>query len=128
MKHRKERMEQLLREELELILQSEMSDERLMDAKVLRVRCSGDLRSAKVGVNLDEAAEATPETEAKERELLLALEKCKPALRALLSGRLSGRFVPDFLFYIDRTKGLLDLLRTVSSSTPPPPPASPEEE
>jgi ribosome-binding factor A len=128
MKHRKERMEQLLREELELIVQSELNDERLDDAKVLRVRCSGDLRLAKVGVNLDDAAreEAGDGADAKERELLGALEKAKPAIRALLSGRLSGRFVPDFTFHIDRTSDLLDLLKSVKPTAHAP--ASSEEE
>jgi ribosome-binding factor A len=113
MKHRKERMEQRLRDEVEKILQGELADDRLESVRVARIRCSGDLRQARVGLDIPDKSPAVRE------RVLEAAAGASGVIRRLLSDRISGRFVPDLLFHIDdsaKVLGILDSLGMNSDS------------
>jgi ribosome-binding factor A len=94
---RQERVSELLREELSLLV-AELTDPRLDDAmvNVTDVRVSADLRTAHV--YLEHALGP-----AGSRQVLAALEHAQSFLRHALLENLELRFVPDLFFHIDST-------------------------
>lgn len=91
---RTDRVNALLRQELQQIIQREMTDPRVGFATVTAVETSPDLRHARVFVSVmgtDEEAEAS----------LKALEDARPFLRHELAARTDLRFVPDLSFKRD---------------------------
>lgn len=110
----------MLREELSILISTELTDPRLEDAlvSVTDVRVSPDLRSARVFV-----AHTLPPASA--RQILAALRHAESFLRQALLGNLNLRFVPELHFEIDTTEErarridqLLDAI-TVQSAMPP---------
>ncbi len=89
----------MLREELSILVSTELSDPRLEDAliTVTDVQVSADLRSARVFV-----AHALPTSAA--RQVLAALRHAESFLRQALLENLNLRFVPELHFQIDTTE------------------------
>jgi ribosome-binding factor A len=116
---RQERIADLLREELGLMISAELTDPRLEDAMlaVTDVQVSADLHTAHVYV---EHALG----DAQSRQVLTALANAQSYLRRALVENLDLRFVPDLFFHIDMTErraqhidALLDTI--VQTSTAP---------
>lgn len=105
MKHRKERTEHKLREDLALFFDTVAEDDLLLEARVVRVVCSSDLRHAKVGLH-------HPRGRAVKERLLGSARALREQLRDYIGDRVSGRFVPDFSFFYDESD---ELLRTLAA-------------
>lgn len=89
----------MLREELSILISTELNDPRLEDAlvNVTAVHVSPDLRNARVLVE-----HALPP--ASSRQVLAALEHAESYLRQALMENLNLRFVPELHFRIDTTE------------------------
>lgn len=113
---RQERIADLLREELGLLIANELTDPRLEDAmlNVTDVQVSADLHTAHVYVEHLLGEE-------KSRQVLAALANAQSFLRRALVENLDLRFVPDLFFHIDMTERRaqhLDALLDTISVTP----------
>ena len=93
---RQERISEMLREELSLLISTELTDPRLEDAmvSVTDVSVSEDLRNTHVYVE-----HALPYESSK--QVLAALRHAEGFLRRALLQNLSLRFVPELTFHID---------------------------
>ncbi len=93
---RLDRVNQLLKEEVSLLLQRELKDPRLGFVTVTEVETSKDLRMAKVFVSVlgDEAKWASS---------LAALASARGFIRSWLRGHLELRVTPDLDFRPDRS-------------------------
>jgi ribosome-binding factor A len=116
---RLDRVNQLIKEEISLLLQRELKDPRLGFVTVTEVDVAKDLRSAKVYVSVLGG-------EAEWSGSLAALQSARGFIRNLLAPRLRLRAVPDLTFLPDRSmahaahiQSLLERLR----ETPPAPDA-----
>lgn len=111
--HRQQRISEMLREELSLLIGTELSDPRLEDAlvNVTDVRVTPDLRNARVYIEHTLPHEAT-------RSVLEALRHAEGFLRSALAQNLSMRFVPELSFHIDtsgeRSQRIDALLDTIA--------------
>lgn len=96
---RQERVSELLREELSILISTELTDPRLEDAlvNVTDVRVAPDLRSARVFVE-----HVLPPRSS--RQVLAALQHAESFLRQALAENLNLRFVPELFFQIDTTE------------------------
>jgi ribosome-binding factor A len=96
---RQERVAEMLREELSLLISVGLSDPRLEDAmvNVTDVRVSPDLRAARVYIEHVLPAEST-------RQVLSALQHAASFLRQALLTNLNLRFVPELHFAVDTTE------------------------
>jgi ribosome-binding factor A len=110
--HRQQRVSELLREELSLLIQSELDDPRLEDAlvTVTHVDVSPDLQNASVFVDHALPPDASD-------SILEALRHAEPFLRRSLAESLDLRVVPALTFHLDiieqrarRIDSLLDQL------------------
>lgn len=110
--HRQQRVSEMLREELGLLISTELSDPRLEDAliNVTDVRVTPDLRNARVYIEHALPPQA-------DRAVLEALRHAEGFLRSALAQNLSLRFVPALSFHVDtsgkraqRIDALLDSL------------------
>ena len=98
-KHHRERLSEAVREEIETILEGELSDPRIGLVNVSGVLMADDSRSARVLVNVqgdDEEAERTME----------GLEAAKGFVRRELAERLRLRKPPELFFQLDRSQQL----------------------
>lgn len=97
--HRQERVAEALLEELSLLIASELTDPRLVDAMVTvtDVKVSPDLGSARVYVQ-----HALPDTQS--RAVLSALQQAASFLRHALIENLQLRVAPELHFTIDTTE------------------------
>jgi ribosome-binding factor A len=93
---RLQRVNQLLKEEISLLLQRELKDPRLGFVSVTEVDVAKDLRSAKVYVSV-----LGSETEW--RASLEALDKARGYIRNWLAPRLRMRAIPHLTFLPDRS-------------------------
>ncbi len=95
---RQERVAEMMREELSLLIGAELSDPRLAEAmvSVTAVELSQDLRNARVYVE-----HTLPS--ARSREVLEALRHAEGFLRQAIVENLDLRFVPMLSFHIDNT-------------------------
>lgn len=115
--HRQERISEMLREELGLLISTELSDPRLEDAlvNVTDVRVTPDLRNARVYIE-----HALPH--ASTRAVLEALRHAEGFLRSALAQNLSLRFVPELTFHLDtsseRAQRIDALLDTITRTSP----------
>jgi ribosome-binding factor A len=115
---RQERIADLLREELSLLISSELTDPRLEEAmlNVTDVRVSADLHTAHVYVEHALGEE-------KSRHILSALANAQSFLRRALVENLDLRFVPDLFFHVDMTERRAQhidaLLNTISETSRP---------
>ena len=89
--HRAERVSEGLREELDELINYEMTDPRVGAASVIEVHVSPDLRRAHVQLLLQGSAQEQAET-------LAAITHAKQFLRKQLSVRLQLFHTPDLLF------------------------------
>jgi len=92
--HRSERLAELLREELDEIINYELADPRLAGAAVTEVLLAPDLRLAEVRLSFSEGAEAAAGA-------LKALEHARAHIRRLLAVRLRLRRLPELRFAAD---------------------------
>ncbi len=109
--HRSERLAELLREELDEIINYELDDPRIVDAAVTEVLLAPDLRYAEVRLAFSGGIEAAAGA-------LKALEHAKAHIRRLLAARIEVRRLPDLRFASDlavdspeRLKRLLGRIR-----------------
>lgn len=115
--HRQQRISEMLREELSLLIGTELSDPRLEDAlvNVTDVRVTPDLRNARVYIEHALPHEAS-------RAVLDALHHAEGFLRSALAQNLNLRFVPELSFHIDtsgeRAQRIDTLLDTIARTTP----------
>jgi ribosome-binding factor A len=93
---RSERLNQLLREELAALLQSEIKDPRLRAVTVTAVDVTQDLAYADVYVR-----SLTGETPSE--ELIAGLESAERFVRRRLGRELRLRRIPEFRFHLDRS-------------------------
>ena len=99
LKHRRERLSEALREEIETILEGELADPRIGLVSVSAVEMADDARSARVMVSVtgdDEEAERTLE----------GLDAAKNFVRHEIAERLRLRRPPELFFQIDRSQQL----------------------
>ena len=95
MSQRQQRLADLLRHELAVILQSGMKDPRVRLATVSEMVVSRDLRHARVRVSVLGSDEDR-------RHCLEALERARGFIRTQLARRVRLRTVPDLHFELDR--------------------------
>jgi ribosome-binding factor A len=93
---RSERLNQLLREELAALLQSEIKDPRLRAVTVTAVDVTQDLAYADVYVR-------TLTGETPSEELIAGLESAERFVRRRLGRELRLRRIPEFRFHLDRS-------------------------
>lgn len=96
--HRQQRVSEMLREELTILIGGELNDPLLVDAmvNVVDVEVSPDLGNARVMVE-----HALPSTS--DREVLGALRRAESYLRGALAGNLELRYIPELTFRVDDT-------------------------
>ncbi len=118
---RKERISELLHQELSLLVSAELTDPRLEEAMVTvtHVEVSADLHNARVFVE-----HALPSE--KGRHVLAALQHAEGFLRRALAENLNLRVAPELSFAIDETErraryldNLLDALAVQEASPAP---------
>lgn len=113
--HRAERLSEALREELDELIEYEMTDPRVSGVTVTDVVVSPDLRKAEVRL-------AMPPDDAARKEAVLALEHAKGFLRRELAVRLQLYRIPDLYFAADLSTGLTSrvesLLKRVRKGRP----------
>jgi ribosome-binding factor A len=121
---RLDRVNQLMKEEISLLVQRELKDPRLGFVTVTEVAVSKDLRTAKVYVSV-------LGTEEQWRESLAALHSARGFLRNSLAPHLRMRAVPDLTFHPDRSMAhaahIQTVLERLRESAPPEAPETPEE-
>lgn len=103
---RLQRVNQLIREEISLLIQRELKDPRLGFVTVTEVDVTKDLRSAKVYVSV-------LGSEAQLQASLEALESARGFIRNWLVPRLRMRAVPHFTFHADRSMAHAAQIQTV---------------
>jgi ribosome-binding factor A len=103
---RLQRVNQLIREEISLLVQRELKDPRLGFVTVTEVDVSKDLRTAKVYVSVFGS-----ETEL--RATLAALESARGYMRNWLGPRLRLRAIPHLTFHPDRSMAHAAHIQTV---------------
>lgn len=99
LKHHRERLSEAIREEIETILEGELSDPRIGLVNVSGVVMAEDSRSARVLINVqgdDDEAEQSME----------GLEAAKGFVRRELAQRLRLRKPPELFFQLDRSQQL----------------------
>lgn len=96
--YRKERLDELLKRELESIICYELSDPRLDGITVSEVDVSKDLQTARVYIGV-------LEDKTKERDVMAGLDNARGFIRNQIAGRVQLRKVPDLVFRLDRTLG-----------------------
>jgi len=117
---RQERISEMLREELSILISTELSDPRLEDAlvAVTDVTVSPDLHNARVFVE-----HALPHES--DAQVLSALRHSVTFLRVALIENLNLRVVPELTFQIDRSnergRHIDELLDSLAHATPTPP-------
>ena len=113
--HRAERLSEALREELDELIEYEMTDPRVNGVVVTDVVVSPDLKKAEVRL-------AMPPDDAARKEALSALEHAKGFLRRELAVRLQLYRIPDLYFASDLSTGLTtrveSLLKRVRKGRP----------
>ena len=103
---RLQRVNQLIREEISVLIQRELKDPRLGFVTVTEVDVSKDLRTAKVYVSV-------LGTEADWRSSLEALENARGFIRNWLVPRLRLRAIPHLTFHPDRSMAHAAHIQTV---------------
>ncbi len=113
MSQRTQRLGDLVRAELSILVQREMRDPRVALATISGVEVTADLRYARVRVS-------ALGDEPKRLEAVAALEHAKGFLRRELAHRLDLRLTPELRFELDRgaehSQHISDLLDTLSSA------------
>ncbi|MBI2902952.1 MAG: 30S ribosome-binding factor RbfA [Candidatus Methylomirabilis oxyfera] len=92
---RVDRIGALIQEEISRLILRSVKDPRIGFVTVTRVRVSDDLRQAKIYISLAQAGDA------ERREALMGLKSAAGFLRGELGRRLSLRYAPALLFFLD---------------------------
>ena len=117
---RREKLQELFKEEASAILQRRLRDPRMGFVSVTEVELSADLRHAKIFVSVlgDEEAK---------RGTMEALDRAAGFVRSELGRRVALRYTPEVLFRLDesieRGTRVVALLREVTQKEPPAPAA-----
>ena len=117
---RREKLQELFKEEASAILQRRLRDPRIGFVSVTEVELSADLRHAKIFVSVlgDEEAK---------RRTMEALDRAAGFVRSELGRRVTLRYTPEVLFRLDesieRGTRVVALLREVTQKEPPAPAA-----
>jgi len=117
---RREKLQELFKEEASAILQRRLRDPRIGFVSVTEVELSADLRHAKIFVSVlgDEEAK---------RRTMEALDRAAGFVRSELGRRVALRYTPEVLFRLDesieRGTRVVALLREVTQKEPPAPAA-----
>ena len=98
-KHRRERLSEAIREEIETILEGELADPRIGLVSVSGVQMAEDARSARVLVAVD------GDDDEAERSLT-GLDAARNFIRRELAERLRLRRPPELFFQLDRSQQL----------------------
>ena len=98
-KHHRERLSEAVREEIETILEGELSDPRIGLVNVSGVLMAEDSRSARILVNVQGDDDEAGRT-------LEGLEAAKGFVRRELASRLNLRRPPELFFQLDRSQQL----------------------
>ncbi|MDQ3548518.1 MAG: 30S ribosome-binding factor RbfA [Chloroflexota bacterium] len=93
---RRERVSDLLRDEVSEIIQREMSDPRLGFVSITRVELSPDLKYARMFISVMGSEEERASS-------LVALNNASGFIRRLLAPRLRMRVIPEVSFRLDRS-------------------------
>jgi ribosome-binding factor A len=93
---RRERVSDLIRDEVSEIIQREMSDPRLGFVSITRVELSPDLKYARIFVSVMGSEE-------ERASALVALNNASGFVRRQLAPRLRMRVIPDVSFRLDRS-------------------------
>ena len=111
MRYRKERMQDLLREEISTIIQQDIKDPGLGFITVVEIRMTADLKHAKVYYTVygtDEEKEKTA----------VALKRARNYVKHLIGERIRLKYVPDLTFVFDtdqeRAARIDEILKKVS--------------
>ncbi|MCC6935090.1 MAG: 30S ribosome-binding factor RbfA [Thermomicrobiales bacterium] len=124
---RQERVADLIRDEVSLIIQHEMSDPRLGMVSITHVEMSPDLRYARLFVSIYG-------TDEEQRSSLVALNNASGFIRRTLAPRLRMRTIPEISFRLDRSmahaESIARILRELEPelSTPTELPSEDEDE
>ena len=93
--YRAERISQQIHQQVSIMLEREIADQRLIGVNVTRVQISGDLRYAKIFVAPNSAGETAT------REMLDGLEHATRYFRRRIAENLDLRFAPEIRFLVD---------------------------
>lgn len=93
---RMDRVQQLLKREISVILQSEINDPRVRHVSILKVEVSRDLRNAKVFCEIDAG-------ENEKKSILKGLKSAGGFIRGELAERIELKFIPRLSFVEDRS-------------------------
>lgn len=124
---RQERVADLIRDEVSLIIQHEMSDPRLGMVSITHVEMSPDFRYARLFVSIYG-------TDEEQRSSLVALNNASGFIRRTLAPRLRMRTIPEISFRLDRSmahaESIARILRELEPelSTPTELPSEDEDE
>jgi len=99
-KHHQDRVAEALREEIDVLIEGELSDPRIDFCHVSEVALNPGGKSARVYVALDGAVKDIAKAEA---ETIAGLEAAKGYIRHELQERMGLRRVPDLSFLADRS-------------------------
>jgi ribosome-binding factor A len=97
LRHRRERLGEALREEIETILEGELGDPRIGLANVTEVRLAPDGKSAHVLVSVQGE-------EAEGEQTLAGLNAARGFIRRELAERLKLRHAPELFFALDNSR------------------------
>lgn len=111
MSQRTDRVADLIRAELSTIIREEVKDPRVSLATVSRIRLSGDLRHAVIGISI------LGDDDAAREEAVAVLERARGFLRSQLARRVRLRTVPELVIELDRSaehsQNMSDLLESL---------------
>jgi len=93
---RKDRVKEIIKQEVSSIIHDEVNDPRIGFVTVTRIEMSPDLRYATIFVSVLGQPKECEET-------FKALNSAKGFIRKLLAGRIRMRFIPDISFKQDKT-------------------------
>ena len=93
---RMERVNQMMRREVSLIIQQELGDPRLALMSISRVEVSRDLQHAKVFFSVFGDEKKIEQTQQ-------ALDKAKGFIRGCVAQRISLKFIPQLNFFYDKS-------------------------
>ncbi len=106
-----QRIQELIKREISVILLSEVEDERLNRFTITKVEVTPDLRMGRVYISF-------PGTPGEVTEKFEALEKASGFIKGALSRRIHIKFMPDIVFMpdatMDKASHVLDLLHRIS--------------
>lgn len=102
-KHHKDRLAEALREEIDIMIEGELSDPRIDFCVVSEVVLNPGGKAARVYVAIDDS-DKNKDIEKAEKDTVAGLEAAKGFIRSEVKERLGMRFIPELIFEADRSK------------------------